>query len=264
MSFEVHIAAIERATITAVSPQAVDEWGDWLLPFDSGTVGRAKSAVPLVHDGLVPSMVPEIEARYAQRGFAAAFRLPDVAQAEDLHAELLHRGYRREQPTLVQTADSRQVAALAELHPRMPVAQIDAAPDAAWAALFLGEGFDPVDGHSRVQTLSRAQGTAFVSLRLPARPDPSNDAVQVHGATLAAGAGSFSHGWASAHGMRTALAYRGQGLAGRVLAAIAQEALARGYAHMFLQVDEGNASALALYQRAGFKTAWRYAYWRKA
>jgi N-acetylglutamate synthase len=256
------IAAIERATITAVSPQAVQEWGAWLLPFDTGTVGRAKSAVPLAHEGLLPGMAADIEAHYAQRGFSAVFRLPDVAQAAELQEELLRGGYRREQPTLVQTAPTSQIAALADLHPRMPIAQIDAAPDAAWAAMFLGEGFDPVDGNSRVQTLSRGQGTAFVSLRLRARVDPDN-AAATNGPTVAAGAGSFSHGWSSAHGMRTARAYRGQGLAGMVLGAIAQEALVRGYAQMFLQVDEANASAQALYQRAGFSTAWRYAYWRK-
>jgi N-acetylglutamate synthase len=46
------------------------------------------------------------------------------------------------------------------------------------------------------------------------------------------------------------------------LAALAQQAIARGIDRLFLQVDEGNAPALALYQRAGFQTAWRYHYWR--
>ena len=57
--------------------------------------------------------------------------------------------------------------------------------------------------------------------------------------------------------MRTAQGIRGRGLAGRVLASIAQEAIQRGIERMFLQVEEGNAAALALYRRAGFAIAWR-------
>ena len=44
-----NIANIERATLAAVSPQAVEELPGWLLPFDTSTVGRAISAVPLTH-----------------------------------------------------------------------------------------------------------------------------------------------------------------------------------------------------------------------
>ncbi len=71
------IANIERATITAVSPQAVEELPGWLLPFNIGTVGRAISAVPLSHDVQqdVASTVSQIESRYAAHGFNAAFRL---------------------------------------------------------------------------------------------------------------------------------------------------------------------------------------------
>jgi ribosomal protein S18 acetylase RimI-like enzyme len=130
------------------------------------------------------------------------------------------------------------------------MADVDDVPDAAWAALFLGEGFDPVDGAHRVALLSRAKGTVFASYRQ-------------NGATLAGGAGSFSHGWASVHGMRTAMSHRRGGLAKHVLASLAQTALDRGYDHVFLQVEAENASALALYQQAGFQTAWTYAYWRK-
>ena len=75
--------------------------------------------------------------------------------------------------------------------------------------------------------------------------------------------GSFSHGWASIHGMRTALSHRGQGLAGSILGALAHEAQVRQIDPVFLQVDAANMSALALYRRAGFTTAWTYEYWRK-
>ena len=85
---------------------------------------------------------------------------------------------------------------------------------------------------------------------------------QQGGATLAIGAGAFSHGWVCVHGIHTAATHRGQGLAARVLAGIAGVAQQRGVLQAFLQVEEDNASALALYQRAGMVTAWKYVYWQ--
>lgn len=64
---------------------------------------------------------------------------------------------------------------------------------------------------------------------------------------MAAGAAAFGHGWSSVHGMRTDQACRGRGLAGRVLAGLADAAMHRGMERSFLQVEDGNASALALY-----------------
>lgn len=250
------IEAIERATLAAVAPQAIDEMPGWLLPFDGGTIGRAKSAVPLCHaasvecsgDGwpVAEGDIQAIERRYAARGLSVALRLPDAPGFDRFKLNLARLGYQAGRPTQVQIADTAAVLQVTE----QPHADLADAPDPAWAALFLGEGFDPVDGASRVANLSRAQGTRYASLREGA-------------CTLAAGAGAFSHGWASVHGMRTEQAQRGRGLASRVLAAVAHEALARGIGRMFLQVEEGNAPALALYRRAGFETAWRYEYWSK-
>jgi N-acetylglutamate synthase len=242
------IANIERATIAAVSPEVVEELPGWLLPLNAGTVGRAISAVPLSHafEADAESLVAQIESRYVAHSYKAAFRLPDVASFAPLRQHLTQLGYRMEQPTLVQTGNALVMRQLVDT----TIAEVEDVPDAAWAQLFLGEGFDPVDGAHRVALLSRAQGAAYASMRQ-------------NGETVAGGAGSFSHGWASVHGMRTAQRHRGQGLAKQVLASLAQTALGRGYDKVFLQVEVENSSAIALYQQAGFKTAWRYAYWRK-
>ena len=87
--------------------------------------------------------------------------------------------------------------------------------------------------------------------------------VEEDGQAVAAGTAAFSQGWCSIHGMRTIPARRGRGLAARILVALANTASEHKLERVFLQVEEGNTAALALYSRAGFETAWRYHYWRK-
>ncbi|EJL86814.1 sortase-like acyltransferase [Polaromonas sp. CF318] len=240
------IESIERATLAAVSPEAVEEFQGWLLPFDGGTVSRAHSAVPLRHVPAGVGMVEQIEARYRARGLRTVFRLANEGCFDGLRQELARRGYQSGKPVLVQVAPVQAMRAASAAAP----AETADVPDAAWAALFLAEGFDPVDGASRVKALSRARGSVYASVR-------------ENGKTVAAGAGAFSHGWSSVHGMRTDQACRGRGLAGRVLAGIAAVAEQRGIARAFLQVEDVNAPALALYRRAGFETVWSYDYWRQ-
>jgi GNAT superfamily N-acetyltransferase len=72
---------------------------------------------------------------------------------------------------------------------------------------------------------------------------------------------SFGARWAGIHGMRTAPAHRGKGLASAILAALGRAAQARGVSQVFLQVEEANP-ARAIYRRAGFMPVWRYHYWR--
>lgn len=241
------IAAIERATLAAVAPERVETVGDWLIALSPGAIRRAKSAVPLRHDlAADPDTLDRIEALFTDAGLDPAFRLSDAPGLEGVRAELTRRGYRFEQPTLVSIGTTAGMRALTAALP----AEVASRPDESWGAVFLGEGFDPVDGADRVRALSRGGDTVFASVRESGR-------------AVAVGAGSFAQGWASVHGMRTERSRRGEGLAGRVLAGLAQAAEARGLSKVFLQVEEENAPARALYRRAGFERVWRYFYWSR-
>lgn len=240
------IEQVERATLAAVSPAAVEELPGWLLGLDPGTVGRAHSAVPLQHAAPDETLLSVIEARYAAHGLAPVFRLPQVADFECFYALLAQRGYVSAQPTQVQMGS---VSAMVNGTSEAGVT-LTPAPDEAWAHAFQGEGVDPAGAVSRVQLLSRAKEAVFASVR-------------VNGCVVALGVGCFSHGWASVHGMRTAPSHRGQGLARSILGALAGAAQARKIEQVFLQVDAANTGAQALYRRAGLATAWTYAYWRQ-
>lgn len=241
------VESIECATLDAVVPDRLDHLPGWLLPMFDGTVGRARSAVPLQHGQANPAFIEPIVERYHAHGFVPAFRLPDLPAFNEFHAHLYDLGFGPEQPTLTMVG---LVENLLGLHPGPP-GELHAQADAQWMDMFLGPGLDPVDGASRARALSRAESTLFASVR-------------VAGRTVASGAAAFGHGWLSVHGMRTHAAHRGQGLARRILVAMAAEAQRRALTKVFLQVDAGNEPAIALYRRAGMVTAWPYRYWRPA
>jgi GNAT superfamily N-acetyltransferase len=220
---------------------------------DAGTIGRAHSAVPLSHplqhslDAAADETVRHILQQYQQHLHAPVFRLPDSALA--LHGSLQKRGFKPYQPTWVQVANVADMASLGPLDALAWQVTVSRQPDAAWQSVFLAQGFDPVDAAARVRNLSRATHSLYLQ-------------VMHKGQAVACGAASISNGWLGVHGMRTAAGYRRQGLAAAILHEMALQAQALGLARAFLQVDANNLSAQALYQRAGFRPAWRYAYWK--
>jgi len=236
------IETLERDTVASVAPPETLEIGGWLVPLDNGAIGRAKSAVPLRHD-IGPDAIPEIAAIYRGRGLEPGFRIADVGSLEAVHDELARLRFTPRQPTIFKTGSASELAALSEAS-----ANILAAPDAAWGAVFLGDGFDPAEGAHRIAALTRSPNAIYGS----AGED---------GQTHAVGVMSFGATWAGIHGMRTAPAHRGNGYASAILAALGRAAMARGVERVFLQVEEANP-ARRIYRRAGFAPVWRYHYWR--
>lgn len=249
------VERIERATLVAVSPQQVQELPGWLLPMDSGTVGRAHAAAPLQHAPPAVGVLQDIAARYVQAGFRPVLRLPDLPPWQSTLSDLQAQGWRRGKPTCVMTVPVSTLCARtsARTSARSSLAvQISLCDKASpeWLALFTGPGLDPVDGASRALALARSQATRFAQATLGEVP-------------VACGAACFSHGLLSAHGLRTAQAYRGRGLATVLLGAMAHQARQQGLEEAFLQVEAENP-ARALYQGLGFVLAWQYEYWQAA
>ena len=242
---DIDIESLELATLDAVAPAQVGTHAGWLLPFDNTTIGRAISAVPVRHDAIDPSQIPDIEARYAERGLKTQFRIADVAGLSDLHTALSRHGYTAQQATwtLVGKVQDWPAAPSRTVH-------LGTQPSQPWESVYLSEDFDPVDGANRVRALSRSDCLVYGWL---ADAD----------AAVCAGTAAFSRNWVSLHGLRTLAKARGKGCASDLIAALGQEARKRNIARCFLQVEAENASAIRLYRSVGFQTAWLYHYWRK-
>ena len=84
--------------------------------------------------------------------------------------------------------------------------------------------------------------------------------VRRDGRTIATGRLSVADGWGGLTAIEVDPACRRTGLGTAVTAGLAAQAAARGAERIFLQVEEGNAVARALYVRCGFAGRHRYHY----
>lgn len=249
------VAAIERATLQAVVPDHCLHWPGWLLPMTRGTVGRAQSATPLSHDVLpTAEFIDQLAQTYRAQGHVPAMRLPEGPAWATVHAHLQSRGWQRSQPTW--TLIHQAQALLDRVRPRdlQAISQVlcnrEATPP--WLALFLGPGFDPVDGEHRRRLLARSRCTLYAGV--PA------EAAGPH--MRAVGAGTLAEGWLGLHGLRTQVEERGKGWARAIMMTLTQAAVAQDIEQVFLQVDAANEAAISLYRQLGFAPGWCYAYWR--
>jgi GNAT superfamily N-acetyltransferase len=153
---------------------------------------------------------------------------------------LIARGYRHKTPTFLMVADAAAVAIASD------GAAFLAAPNSDFVRLTLEGSHCAADGEERLSILARIE-----------RPKAY---VGVHegGEIVACGASVAIGDWASVYVMRTAATQRRKGHGRRVLAGIAGWAQRQGATRLYLQVDETNAAARALYCSTGFRDGYRY------
>lgn len=229
------VRQVERRAIAAWPAAVAEEHDGWLLRHTPGIRRRrSNSAVPPAGPG---ASVESVAAFYRERDRPVLIQLGPT----ELDASLAAQGYRVEAPTLVLTAFTEDVVAATPDSP----ADLRESPD-GWLGVFeeLDEHADSALVGERV--ISRiAPPVAFVSVPRDGRP---------------AGMGLFAAdaGWAGVFAMATRPDLRRRGVAAAVLGAGARWAARNGAHRMYLQVEEENAAARALYDRVGF--TWSHGY----
>ena len=103
----------------------------------------------------------------------------------------------------------------------------------------------------RTAHLERLAATPLAARTIVARED---------GRVVACGQAMLDGELAGIFDMLTDEAARGRGLATRVVAELLSSGRGESATHAFLQVDAGNAAALAVYSRFGFATTYTYHY----
>ncbi|GAB3858568.1 GNAT family N-acetyltransferase [Micromonospora andamanensis] len=221
--------------------------GDWLLRAADGWTGRANSALPVGDpDRPLPAAVDAVQRWYAGHGQPAMVNTP-LPLAAPVGTELDRRGWHSRPPVLVQTVP------LATLVPAVPADACDVvgavelatAPSADWLAVAAGRKGGLPDAARHV--LTAVDQVRFAH-------------VYVDGTLVAVGRGTVTGRgrWLGLCLIEVLPAARRQGLAARLIRALADWATGAGATDAFLQVEQSNAGAVALYRKLGFTTHHTY------
>jgi len=235
---------LEELSLSALPALETVFLDGWVLRFSAGFTRRANSINPL-YAGTRPleDNLREAEELYRRRGQRVVFKLTPSSLPEGLDEALAERGYAREAPTSVQTAD---LNARPHTAPG-PTTLYDHLNDDWLAAAYALSDTSERHQATQRQMLSRlVPQTCFAVLR-------------ADGQAVSVGLGVLQSGWLGLYDIVTLAAQRRRGHARQLIGDMLGWAAARGAHGAYLQVMQNNEAALALYERLGFGE--RYPYW---
>ncbi|MCD9873748.1 GNAT family N-acetyltransferase [Streptomyces guryensis] len=229
-------------------PVESERLGDWELRAAAGFTRRANSVLPLGDPGVPLDEALDVVRRwYGDRGLPAYIQTATGAEGtqELLCAELERRGWVRE------VTAGLWVGALAPVADRAEGAGVvlSREADEAWLARYQRKGVSEV----ALKVLGSGPSVWFATV--PGLSEGT--APQAIGRCVVDGR------WASFAAVEVDPALRRRGLATTVMAALARRALDEGASAAWLQVEEDNAGARALYAGMGFAAHHAYHHYRE-
>jgi GNAT superfamily N-acetyltransferase len=243
------IAALERATLTAVPAPRTGFDGPFVLRAFAGGTGRANAASSLdaAPDLDLEARIARIEARYTALGAPPRFRSTPL-DPPGLADALAARGYVEKDETLILLTPIATIAA------PDPAVEALAAPDDDWMAVTAtAEHQTPARRREKEGTaaLLTVPG-AWVTLR------EEHAAAAVASVVVAGPLAAYFD-------LAVRPEHRRKGLAARTVRAAADWAARQGAAWLFCQVAATNAASMALNRDVlGMREAYRYRYFVRA
>ncbi|MBK5994736.1 GNAT family N-acetyltransferase [Streptomyces microflavus] len=243
----------ELAAVTARAWQPVESepLGEWRLRAAGGFTRRANSALPLGDPGLpLGEAFGRVERWYEERGLPAYIQTATGAEGtqETLCAELERHGWRREVTAEVRIA---ALAPVGDLDADVTAVRLTREPDEAWLSRY--QRFSTPGPHV-LRVLGSGPAVWFATVAGEAGGE----------APAAIGRCVVDGRWAGFMAVEVAPEHRRRGLATSVMAALARRALDEGASAAWLQVEEDNEGARALYDGMGFAAHHRYHHFRPA
>ncbi|CAM5684935.1 GNAT family N-acetyltransferase [Streptomyces aurantiogriseus] len=238
---------LARVAARAWQPLESERLGEWELRAAAGFTRRANSVLPLGDPGVpLDAALDAVRRWYGERGLPAYVQTATGAEGaqELLCAELERRGWVREVTAELWIGALAPVADRAE--PEGVVLAREA--DEAWLARYRRKGVSEV----ALRVLGSGPSVWFASV-----PGEAGAAPAAIGRCVVDGR------WAGFAAVEVDPGERRRGLATVVMAALAQRALEEGASAGWLQVEEDNGGARALYAGLGFGAHHSYHHYRE-
>jgi N-acetylglutamate synthase len=240
------VIALELAANDAWPAPTQARLGNWILRAAGNWTGRANSALAVGDpDRTLEAAIDAVTDWYAAHGQRALINAP-MPLAAPVNAALDQRGWTARPLTLVQTALVAPLLDRLPARPDLPPVELADTPGDEWYAMVAEhKGTLPP---SAVRILTGVPEVVFAHVH-----DADGDLI-----AIARGAITGPDRWLGISLLQTAPAARRQGLGQHVLRGLAQWATQHGSPHAYLQVEERNTPAVALYRRIGFATHHTY------
>ncbi|MFD6327546.1 GNAT family N-acetyltransferase [Streptomyces sp. NPDC058442] len=238
---------LARVAARAWRPVESERLGDWELRAAAGFTRRANSVLPLGDPGVpLDEALTAVRRWYADRGLPACLQTATGAAGtqEQLCAELERRGWVREVTAELWIGGLAPIADPADPAEGSEVV-LSREADEAWLGRYRRRGVSEV----ALEVLNSGPSVWFATVPGGSVPDAIGRCV-VDGR------------WAGFAAVEVDPARRRRGLATAVMAALARRALDEGASAAWLQVEEDNVEARALYDRMGFATHHTYHHYR--
>lgn len=240
------VVALELAANDAWPAPTQSRLGSWILRAAGNWTGRANSALAVGDpDRTLEAAIDAVEEWYSAHGQQPLINAP-MPLAAPVNAALDDRGWTARPLTLVQTASIARLLAAVPARTDLPPVDLADAPGDDWFAMVAEhKGTLPP---TAVRILTGVPDLVFAHVR-----DAEGDLIAV-----ARGAVTGPGRWLGVTLLQTAPAARRRGIAQQVLRGLAQWATQRGSTRAYLQVEERNTAAVALYGQVGFGTHHTY------
>ncbi|WP_342565481.1 GNAT family N-acetyltransferase [Paenibacillus sp. FSL R7-0345] len=223
----------------------------WILRSASGYTKRSNSVNPLYGPSEtgysldVGQKIRLAEQYYEQDGLQTVFKITPYIHPAGLDDLLSEQGYRMDSPSSVRVLELEQLPPLQSRHTLVISGQLTA----EWLAVF-----------ARQAELSEAQRDTLSRMLSSSSLQQGYALLLKDGVPAACGLGVIQHGYIGLYDIITAPEYRRQGMAEELILGLLHWGRTQGASASFLQVVLANTGASALYDKLGYKEAYRYWY----
>jgi ribosomal protein S18 acetylase RimI-like enzyme len=240
------IRHIEELSLNALPALHTLCFDGWILRLSGGKVRRVNS-VHALYEGVLPleEKIAHCEEIYRLRGQKTVFKLTPEIQPPHLEAVLDSLGY------VWQSGTSVQTLALEEFTP----------PSADSALIMTPQITDKwIKAVGNLNKLEETSAVILQRMLSNITPRACFAALQLDGEIVSTGLAVLEHSFVGIYDIATDERVRNQGLATRIVSQLLGWAKTNGAQYAYLQVVEDNAPAIHLYNKLGFREAYRYWY----